>query len=160
MYLRPCRMCSVENCEKKQQMRQRLRGTFVTSAKFKCEKFLHLFKPGDRVKALIWQRFEYGSGIIKATVTYIRPTGKVIVYLDYEPFEDEEGDRVKSTNMFMELWPKHLQTTDEPPVKVCPECGLPEGKKNRPDWHCKTCKEQGWHKFEAVVDSDCDDGIP
>lgn len=137
MYLRPCRMCNRQkDCKAYKEMLRRLRKTGVTSAKFKCATFPELFKPGDRVSALLSERFEgHGTGNINGTVCLIKAdkdAGKVLVYLDEDPFED-------SRNMFIRLWPKHLKLIDEPSRKVCECCGIPEGVKNREGYCCCAC---------------------
>lgn len=137
MYLRPCRNCNKRTgCADYAGMLTKLRGTGVTSAKFKCATFLKLFKPGQRVKALLSERFEGGvCEDINGTITYVKEdssAGKLVVYLDEDPFEN-------SRNKYMRLWPKHLVSIDEPPVAVCSCCGLPEGVKASDGHFCIEC---------------------
>jgi hypothetical protein len=136
-------MCSVEECEDKQAVSASLKGTDITSATIRCEKFLHLYKPGDRVMALMAERFRCALNT-KGTVSAIktgRDKGKLVVCLDDNAFENvEEGNLIGSHNRFIRLWPKHVRELAEPRVKVCRECGTPEGVEPSSDWFCPVCK--------------------
>lgn len=135
MYLRPCRNCPKRTrCTQYKGMLESLRGKGITSAKSKCDDFLNFFLPGWRVKALLTERFEACGMDIDGTVTHISKQGKVTILLDEQPFED-------SKNNFIRLWPKHIKALAEPAIKVCPECGIPEGEHNTECFSCYTCGE-------------------
>ena len=153
MYLRPCRNCNKYNeCDRRKAKITALKGSGITSAKFICKEFFELFKPGDRVNALMSKRFEYlrYDGItMSGTVTEIKnnPKGKVVILLDDFPFSDDNGNTT-SRNKFMSFWPKHLELNGEPPVEVCggfSGCGIPIGKEHEAtdrDSHCTHCLER------------------
>jgi len=133
MYLKPCRMCPLQSdCEQKQKVLTSLRGTGITSAKFRCDTFLHFYKPGDGVLCLLTEYFYESPYDIAGTVTRIKRDGKIVILLDEYPWENSE-------NGFLVVWPMCLRAIDEPAVKVCPGCGIPEGKTNSRRFWCDIC---------------------
>jgi len=139
MYVKPCRNCHKNsNCQRRNEIHVRLKGSGITSAKFTCPEFSKgFFNVGDRVRVLLTKRFEYMYEDVHATVCGQSKTGKVTVYFDEDPFTDDCGRKL-SHNLFCRFWPKHLQKVNGY-RSVC-SCGLPKGEKQpREDWFCKTC---------------------
>lgn len=146
MYLRPCRNClGYKDCDDYAFKLKMLRGLGITSVKFKCEAFLTLYKPGDRVEVLIGERFQHckGEDNISGTIMNTNASGqagKLLVCLDEEPFYDEFRDEpIVSRNPFFSFWPKYVIPLGEPPVKVCSSCGIPEGIKHSDGFDCIEC---------------------
>ena len=141
MYLRPCRNCSIrETCEKYTDMPKSLQGTGITSAKFICEQFYDLYHPGERVICLLRNRFEMCESNVKGIVTNTKNDGRVVVFMDPEDFEAQKPfGNSESENLFIRLWPKFVEKTNEPDANVCPACGKPDGVENSEDFYCPKC---------------------
>jgi hypothetical protein len=145
MYLKPCRNChKYKECDAYKAILKSLRGKRITSAQFICKEFTEFYKAGDRVTALLFERFEYyEDDNIDGTVVCIKesPRGKLTILLDELPVMGSY-DTVTSRNKFITLWPKHVEPNGEPPVSVCGGCEIPIGRESEStySYDCYECK--------------------
>lgn len=145
MYLNPCRNChKYKECDIYKARLVSLRGTGITSAKFICDLFTKFYKPGDRVTALLAERFEYyEDDNIDGTIVCVKesPRGKLTILLDELPMMNGY-DGKESRNKFITMWPKHVKLNGEPPADICSVCDMPKGRESEStfSWDCPDCK--------------------
>lgn len=137
MILRPCLHCCIKRtCLKKQAIQDQVRGIKLTTISFRCDDRKKQFPLGCRVE------YEFNGGslsdyhscsdmTIQGTVFRYDRKGKLIVWLD-------ETTPLKES-IIVKLQPDLVTKLDEPLVRLCPDCGCPEGKKNLKEWSCETC---------------------
>jgi len=133
MYYGPCVHCHQKStCERLLNIKTAAKELGLTSIRVKCAVPFEPFQPGMRVLV----HSAWWSMPIKGTVS-CRATNKrdkIVVWLDESPLF-EEGGAISRYRAF----PEELELLDCPSVKVCPECGRPDGYKNDPEWVCNTC---------------------
>jgi len=143
--LKPCHVCNDyirKDCPDRAIMRHKLKGIGVTSATLNCKRLRAIYAPGIRVESGfivgLWSYsgepyVEYFPGTVIGFKKH-----KVRVWFDEPPSEDNaESDRPNSRSIIAR-YPKYLRLLDEPPKKVCPECGRPEDRENS-NFSCEKC---------------------
>lgn len=137
MILHPCLHCQKKkSCIKRPAIINKARGSQITSAKIRCSEYN--LKNGLRVGAFI-KGFGEGEdylegGDITGTIIGMNKKKKAIVWVDDDFVGEVASERVIC------LWPDRLTMLDEPPRRLCPDCGRPDGEKNKPEWACQFCE--------------------
>jgi hypothetical protein len=156
--LKPCHNCLLEarkDCGLRAQVREKIRGAGLTSAWFKCKILDTVLEPGTRVSADFRFYEEAGYGVrdwdetIEGTVMKKVQGGKILIWLDEAL--DGAGER-----FIVKLFPKRLTLLPQDKVPVCPECGRPEGRKNREDWFCGECGTGS----ASILPENCGESLP
>lgn len=141
-YYAPCFNCTVykATCPRRQAVRNALKGSAVTSLKFRCPERQAFFATGQRV-VFDWKLFEtdeYDTSVLHLTFkgTVIRERGtKFVVQVDsgkdieYE-IEASEVFR-KNDALLIKIRPADMRPLNEPAKAVCLTCYQVEGQEDR-----------------------------
>jgi hypothetical protein len=158
-YYAPCFNCTVDKaaCPRRQSVRQALKGSAVTSLKFRCPERQPFFVSGQRV-VFDWKSFEsdeYDTSVLHLTFkgTVIRERGtKFVVQVDSgKDIEDEiEASEVfkKNDALLIKVRPADMRPLNEPAKAVCLTCYQVEGQEDRcyrsgTSWVPKGCIKAG-----------------
>lgn len=140
-YFRPCANCPHKTidgkpCPIKAEKLAIVRAAKLTLANFGCEKRLSELPPGQRVELNMTLIYDCEGGRYSdepetkdftGTVMRELKNGRVLVWLD------EESPQGKNP---LPLKPDGMRPIEgELLVRICPECGQPEGTKGR-EWDC------------------------
>jgi hypothetical protein len=144
MILKPCHVCNDhirKDCPERMAMRHKLKGVGVTSATLNCKRLRAIYGLGIRIESIfVVEHNGYGepfSESFPGTVIGFKGN-KVRVWFDESPSGgNTKGDRPNSRSIIAR-YPKYLRLLDEPPKKVCPECGRPEDRENI-NFSCEKC---------------------
>lgn len=145
---RTCYGCPADDgkCPRKEAVRFVIGGLSVTSIGFTCQIKRALFRPGQRVRAVITTTHDYfpGKKTEYALGTVIEWVGafdaKLRILLNAE---DVDMRDYGFTKQLIKLYPWRLVAVDEPDDELCPECSMPPRKMTF-DWRCDTCGVDGW----------------
>lgn len=131
VYYRPCVYCDQKmTCERRAKISQAAKELGLTSVRVKCEVPYALFPPGTTVEVSSpWWRDSI-TGVVSGRGRTRKD--KLAVWLDESP-EDTPNQRIAC------CFPDILRAIEAPLIRVCPECGKPDGYENRPDWWCDAC---------------------
>jgi hypothetical protein len=165
--LATCNGCPlVPDCAIRRDKLRLLRGSGITYARFPCTDRRLGIEPGARVSVRL-RSVEIVEGPWgDDTATYLDdysgtamawrsgPTEhgwkpeRLLVWLD-EP-SPEYARQMVTVN------PSRLAKLDEPPVEVCPECGIPEGCSRSADhpYFCSVCEDGGTEARQAALASE------
>ena len=149
MIIRPCSTCYLrKRCVRRAYIECEFtchRDVALKSltAVIKCDWFDRLYSPGARVSVLL---HEYCHGDPQYN-DYVHTeegdfTGTIINLPDKKRniavWMDENDNVVRTT---IKVPVSRLTFISEPPVRTCPVCGCPEGKKNHDGWACDECEK-------------------
>lgn len=138
-----CFNCAVDKaaCPRRIAVQQALRGSAVTSLKFRCPERKALFSPGQRVSFnwSSWENDGYESSCLHLVFhgTVIRERGpKFVVQVDAG--KDASGEELEASNIFtkndalmIKVRPADMTALDEPAKSVCITCYQVEGQEDR-----------------------------
>jgi hypothetical protein len=103
------------------------------TAVIKCDWFDRLYSPGARVSVLLHEYCHNEEGDFTGTIINLPDENRnIAVWMD-------ENDNVVRTTIKVPV--SRLTFISEPPVRTCPVCGCPEGKKNHGGWACDECEK-------------------
>ncbi|WP_298164997.1 hypothetical protein [Novosphingobium sp.] len=123
-----CINCAADKatCERREQVRAAIKGSGITSVKFKCDKRQSMFHVGQRV-AITWEVSTEADYSLDETWpgTVVRENGtRFVVAVDDVP--SDEGtparDYIRNDRLFVKVSPQRLRALDEPDRPICNFC--------------------------------------
>lgn len=134
-----CFNCAVDKktCPRRASLQAALKGSAVTSLKFRCPERQPLFAAGQRVSLTwsLWESDEYDSSELPLVFrgTVLRERGsKFVVQVDAG--KDDSGEEIEASDVFkkndallIKVRPANMAALDEPAKSVCLTCYQVEG---------------------------------
>jgi hypothetical protein len=127
-----CINCATDKvaCGRRNEVRAAIKGTGITSVKFRCADRKSMFHAGQRV-AVTWTVGGDGYELDETwPATVIRESGNRFV-LSVDDVDSDEGTPargyIRNEQLFVKVSPHRLQKLDEPDRKICEFCQLTPG---------------------------------
>jgi hypothetical protein len=153
-YYSTCLNCAADKaqCERRKSLSAALKGTGVTSLKFKCADRQSLFERGQRVE-FDWTYYEDNEGyqpVFVGTVMGEKPNRKrfnIRVDQDHDDYDLKPADVLKSPE-FVSVRPADMRQIEEPRRHMCALCSAYNNESDR----AQICYQIG----VTVKDARCD----
>lgn len=127
-----CKNCVLEKqpCERRETVRQSIKGLGITSAKLRCAERVPLFSPGQRVTVTWpvvideeWLREANLESWPATVVKEVRPRFLIKVDDVLSDYETPASEFLKNASLYAKVPAAKLAPLDEPVQTVCDACG-------------------------------------
>ena len=127
-YYATCTNCAADkaSCARRDEIKTALRGTGITSVKFKCANRQPMFHAGQRV-SVTWPNGEYDESWPATIITEVGTRFLISVDDTSGDLETPARDYVKNERLFAKVSPVKLRALDEPDRAICEFCGTAPG---------------------------------
>lgn len=135
-YYSTCANCAADKelCVRRAEIRTAIRGTGITSAKFRCAGRQPLFHAGQRV-SVTWPNGEYDENESWPATIITEVGTRFLISVDDTPgdLETPARDYVKNERLFAKVSPAKLLALDEPDRAICAFCSTAPGDGQCPE---------------------------